>query len=133
MCATDNIICSSSFSYFCLLYLQYHSGCLSVCYFMYVHSSSYCLSICHLLCLFSSVQSPTHQFYHYPPFYLWTCLCYLTRVTRKYVVFCFVCLFLNPHKILKVKVILFLCRRTKSVMGRQISASCSEADYWSAG
>ena len=45
----------------------------------------------------------------------------------------FVCLFLNLHKILKVKVILFLCRRTKSVMGRQISASCSEADYWSAG
>ena len=45
----------------------------------------------------------------------------------------FVCLFLNLHRILKVKVILFLCRRTKSVMGRQISASCSEADYWSAG
>ena len=37
------------------------------------------------------------------------------------------------HKILTVKVILFLCRRTKSVMGRQISAFCSEANYWSAG
>ena len=37
------------------------------------------------------------------------------------------------HKILTVKVILFLCRRTKCVIGRQMSASRSEADYWSAG
>ena len=37
------------------------------------------------------------------------------------------------HKILTVKVVLFLYRITKCVMGRQMSAWRCEADYWSAG